>query len=141
MREITRKVWVLVSSAEDWITLWEGKWQSDAKTNCGAQHQGNRMKNDGPHCTGAQTRDLSLLLALNFRKYKAQIRRLEERHLCCCSSCMMHTNSYQGSAVSRAPHSALQQGEGAQGSSFRRSQEADGHHRQCRFTLSVVASG
>lgn len=62
---------------------------------CGAQHQGNWMKNDGSCCTGAQTRGFITSPCLQLQKSKAEIRRLEERHLL-CSSGMFYTHSYQG---------------------------------------------
>lgn len=101
------------------------------------------MKSDGPCCTGAQIRGFitSPCLKLSeFRKSKAENKWLVERRLL-CSSRTFYMKSYEGSG---SIHSALQQGERhsrAQERAFRNSREADGHHRQRRFTLPLVASG
>lgn len=87
----------------------EDKQQSTAKTSCGARHWGNWMKSDGPCSTEAQTRGFvasPCLKLREFRKSKAEKKRLEEKRLL-CSSRTFYTNSYRGSgsthATSRCP--------------------------------------
>lgn len=82
--------------SKDWITLWRVSGSQMQRLTVGLTTRVTEWKMMAHAAQEPRLEDLSPLLAFNFRKSKAEIRRLEERRLL-CSSHTFYTNGYQRS--------------------------------------------